>query len=389
MAIIMNKKEIAEIKKNFSEGSGFLTLNRVLTAYVDPSKNIHGKTVRLHSIIPEDEGAVLMEMMKKVLSGSLGKNLAEYAFPNSAYEEGGAQKLLYSLVRSKLEDEEIASAFVERIVTKMDYESAYSIVSGYCSYSIMTRDKNDEKSDNVTEEYNFVITAICPVNTGSDGLVFDEESDSIIKKTNTEMIISRAPTDGFIYPVFSDRSPDVNSVMCYVKTADKPNVSVVNDLLECEYVMSPKHEKVCFQQVLNTVVGDELDYTVITAVNEKVKEVVEQSKHETERTVIDDKKLRHILAETGVSEERLECLEAVYKETVGEVALTASNLINSKTVVALPEITINIGKDATDKVRTSIIQGRRCLIIDLDDPTICINGLETTLPQSNAEPVTV
>ena len=41
--------------------------------------------------------------------------------------------------------------------------------------------------------------------------------------------------------------------------------------------------------------------------------------------------------------------------------------------------TVNIKPDAADKVRTSVVDGRRCLLIDIDDPTIEINGLPVTL----------
>ena len=59
--------------------------------------------------------------------------------------------------------------------------------------------------------------------------------------------------------------------------------------------------------------------------------------------------------------------------------MTATNLVTPKTVIALPDITVNISKEATDKVRTSLIGGRRCLVIDLDDPNVVINGLATTI----------
>lgn len=380
----MNKKELAEIKKNFSEGSGLLTLNHILSAYVDAGKNIHCKSSRFHSIIPEDEGAVLMETLKKVLSGSIGKGLVEYAFPNEAYEEGGAQNTLYSLLRSKLKEDEATEIFLSRIVDNLEYESAYAIITGFCSYSILSRDRNDETSDVSDYEYNFILTAICPVNTGDDGLVVDSFNDAIFKKSNTEMVVSRAPTDGFLYPVFSDRNPDVNHVLSFTKTPNKPNVSMVNDVLGCEFVMSAQNEKETFQQVISDIVGDELDYTVITQVNEKIQDVIEQSKHETEPVVIDDIKLRSILTDVGVSEERLEALGVVYEESVGKGGLKASNLVETKTVIATPDITVNIKKGAADKVRTSVIQGRRCLVIDLDDPSVVINGLATTLgfPQS-------
>ncbi|MBP1560901.1 MAG: DUF4317 domain-containing protein [Oscillospiraceae bacterium] len=376
----MNKKEVAEIKKNFTDSSGFFTLNHIVSVYVDPQKNIRCNENKLYSLIPEDEGTVMLESLKKVLGGSVGKNLVEYSFPNEEYAEDGAQNILYAAVKGKLEDETANAKLIERIINNMEYEMAYTLIMGYCSYSIMTKDKNDESYDDAAEEYNFIVTAVCPVCTGDDGLMFDSESNAIVKKANTDLIISRVPTDGFFYPVFSDRSPDVNRVMYFTKTPKKPNISVVEDVLGCNFIMSCQSEKETFQQVLTDVVGDELSYTVITQVNESLRDIVAKSKNETELPLIDDNKLHNILFDAGVSSEKLDALPAVFKDKVGEAdGLTAENLIENKTVLATPEITINISRDATDKVRTSVIDGRRCLVIDLDDPSISINGLTTSL----------
>lgn len=374
----MNKKEVAEIRKNFTDSSGFFTLNHILTAYVDPQKNILCKDNKLYSLIPEDEGAVMLESLKKILGGSLGKNLTEYGFPNEEYAEDGAQNDLYAAVKGKLEDEVSCDKLLTRIVNNMEYEMAYTVIIGYCSYSVMTRDKNDESYDDAAEEYNFIAAAICPVNTGDDGLMFDRENSSIVKKANTDLIISRTPTDGFFFPVFSDRSPDVNRVMYYTKTPKKPNISVVENVLGCNFVMTCQSEKETFQQVLTDVVGDELSYTVITQVNEALRDIVTSSKNETEMPLIDDSKLHGILFDAGVSSEKPDALPAVFKEKVGEAdGLTAENLVENKMVLATPEITINISREAAEKVRTSVIGGRRCLVIDLDDPSISINGLVT------------
>ena len=376
----MNKKEVAEIKKNFTDTSGFFTLNHIVSVYVDPQKNIRCKENKLYSLIPEDEGAVMLESLKKVLGGSVGKNLVEYGFPNEEYQEDGAQNVLYVAVKGKLEDEVANDKLIARIINNMEYEMAYTLIMGYCSYSIMTKDKNDESYDDAAEEYNFIVTAVCPVCTGDDGLMFDSENSAIVKKSNTDLIISRAPTDGFLYPVFSDRSPDVNRVMYFTKTPKKPNISVVEDVLGCTFVMSCQSEKETFQQVLTDVVADELSYTVITQVNEALRDIVTKSKNETELPLIDDNKLHNILFDAGVSSEKLDALPAVFKDKVGEAdGLTAENLIENKTVLSTPEITINISRDATDKVRTSVIDGRRCLVIDLDDPSISINGLTTSV----------
>lgn len=382
----MNKKEVAEIKRSFAEGCGFFTLNRVLYAYADAEKNIKYSDVRSWATIPEDEGAVVMETLKKVFSGTLGKNLNEYGFPNESYEEGGAQNILYAAVKGKLEDEEANKAFIDRIVENTAMSSAYTIISGHCTYSILVKDKNDECIGEGDSEYNFIVTAICPVNTGDDGLFYDESLETIAKKSNTEMIIARAPQDGFFYPIFSDRFPDVNRVMYYTRSPKKPNLSIVEDVLECRFDFTPDGEKERFRAVLTDVCRDELDYTVITRVNDIIKEVIDQNKNETEPPVIDANRMKTILSDAGVSDEKLEALDAVYKTTVGDTALKASNLVENKTVLSVPEITVNISKEATDKVRTTVIQGRKCLIIDLDDPSVTINGIETTIETSQNSP---
>ena len=375
----MNKKELAEIKKNFTDTSGLFTLNHIVTAYIDPQKNIRCKTNRMYSLIPEEEGSVLMESLSKIFRGSLGKGLLEYSFPNEEYEEDGSQKELYEAMKTKLKDETAVDKLIVRIVNNLAYEPAYTIIIGHCSYSIITKDKNDEALDSSADEYNFIVTAICPANTNDDGLMFDSDSNTIVKKANTELIISREPTDGFFFPVFSDRSPDVNRVMYFTKSPKKPNISFVDDVLGCEFIMSAHGEKETFQAVLNDVVGDELNYTVITRVNEKLQEVVTNSKNETELPVIDDRRMYNILSDSGVSDEKLEALPSVFKQKVGEGVLTATNLVENKTTLATPEITVNISKNATDKVRTTVVDGRRCLLIDLDDPAICINGLTTRI----------
>lgn len=372
----MNKKEIAEIKKNFSDDCGFFTVNHVVTAFVDAEKNIKCKTNQLYNIIPQDESELIMINLKKVLSGRIGANLLEYGFPKDAYLDGGAQHFLYDTLTSKLVDDEAVDKFLNAIVEKVEYISTYTIFAAHCTYSVLSKNKADDLNEEADTDYNFIITAICPVNLRIDGLIYNEENNSIAKKESSDRIVE-LPSDGFVYPLFNDRSADVNGVLYYTKNAKKPNVSMIEDLLGCEFVMTGQNEKETFHSILNNVVGDELDYDLITTVNEKIQTYIDQNAHETEVTTIDDHKLSSILWEAGVSQEKLENLPKVYESAVGDKSLTAVNIVDKKTVLTVPSITVNIGKDAVDKVKTQIIDGRKCLIIALDDPEISVNGLET------------
>lgn len=375
----MNKKETAEIKKNFSDKSGFFIMERVMTGFVDAEKNVRYHKTSSCLTMSVEEHDVYDETLKKVLNTNVGKNFCEYEFPNEAYEEGKPQEILYSLLRSELKDEEICENFMNHMANNFQHEGPYAVITAYCVYTIRRKDKNDEYAEGEDELYRYILTAICPVNTGSDGFVFDSFNNEITKKLNTELIISKAPSEGFLYPVFSNRSTDINHVMCYMKSAAKPNISLVEDVLGCSFVMSADNEKASFRSILKGVVGDDLDYMVIKTVNEKLQEVVDNNKDETDTAVIDNSGLKDILTEIGISQERVEMTAPVYEKVCGNVPLTVSNLIENKTVLSTPGITVNIKPSAADKLRTSVVDGRRCLLIDIDDPTIEINGLPVTM----------
>ncbi|MBR1864036.1 MAG: DUF4317 domain-containing protein [Ruminococcus sp.] len=374
----MNKKEIAEIKKNFKEDCGFFTVNRVVTAFVDSEKNIKCKTNRLYNIIPQEDSELIAANLKKVLSGRIGANLLEYAFPKDAYLEGGAQQLLYNTMKGGFGDDESTDAFLNAIVEKCEYVSTYTIFSAHCTYAVLNKNKMGELEEESDTNYNFIITALCPVNLRIDGLVYNEAENAIAKKESSDRIVE-APTDGFLFPLFNERMADVNGVLYYTKNAKKPNTTVIEDFLGCEFTMTGQSEKEVFHSILGNVVGDELDYDLITTVNDKIQTYIDQTAHETEVTTIDSHKLNSILWEAGVSHEKLENLDKVYENALGSKPMTAVNLVEKKTVVSVPSITVNIGKDAVDKVKTRVIDGRKCLVIALDDPEISINGLEMQL----------
>lgn len=377
----MNKKELSEIRKNFSESSGFFTLNRVLTAYVDSEKNVLYKENKNYSLIPEDEGTVLFRTLKKALGGSLGKHLTEYTFSvdkAEAKDTNGAYVPLSLTVKGKLQNAYANDELIEKIVNNYDCSEAYAIIIGYCTYSITSsRDENDEDFGDREDEYNFIVTALCPACTGDDGLMCDRNNASIIKKSNTDLLISKTPADGFLYPVFSDRQPDPDSVLVYTKSPKKPNVSMVEDVLDCKFQMSCQSEKAAFGKILSAVLGDDLSYALITQVNGELSKIAANYEGSTELPKIDADKLESILSDVGVDAERLKALPDIFNDAVnGAEGLTASNLVENKVVIKALGTTVNVAGYNADNVRISVRDGRKCLVIDLDDPNVTVNDID-------------
>ena len=131
--------------------------------------------------------------------------------------------------------------------------------------------------------------------------------------------------------------------------------------------------------MINNVCGEELSYDVVTAVNDKIADFAAQKAHDTDIPKIDEKKLSSILWEAGVSQESLEKLPSVYEKAMEQKPFTAYNLIEKKTTITTPSIKVNVGKDAVDKVRTQLVDGRRCIVIALDEAEVEINGIPANI----------
>lgn len=381
----MNKKELTEIKRNFTDSSPFFTLERVLSAYVDPSGTVLSMENKNYALIPEDEGLVIMDTIKKLYGGKLGANLLEYPFPQTEYDEDGSQRILYDAVYSKLQDNTVCTALIQRIASNIEYQSAYTILIGFCTYSISTsREADDHQYDLEADDYqyNFIAAAICPSESGDNGLMFDKENRKITKNDTADTLISQAPTDGFFFPVFSDRCPDVNSVMYYTKTPGKPNLSVVEDVLRCRFVMTCQQEKEAFQQILTEVADEELSYFIIAQVNEALYDLASQITDASQMPMLDKGTFFDILANAGVSDEKLKTFSDCFKDKLEyrhTEKLTVSNLAESKICLNNSYVSVSIDRGDAGKIHTSVQNGRRCLVIDLDDPSLLVNGMPVHL----------
>lgn len=376
----MNKREVSEIKKNFKDSSNYFTLEKVLVGFVDYEGTVLYHKVNSAVTMTVEDRDVYDETLKKVLSTAVGKKFTEYEFLNEAYEEGKPQNILYTLLESELNNDEVCEKFLNHIANNIDYAGPFTVITAYCTYSVPKKNKNDDfDNDNNEELYRYLLTAICPVSTSTDGFIFDKDDNEILKKINSELIIDKSPSDGFLFPTFSNRSSDINHVMYYSKSSKKPNFTIVENVLGCQFVMSADVEKASFQSILQDVAGDNLDYNLINTVNERIKDVINEDTNNTELMTIEPYKLKEILSESGLQDDRLALVESTYKRTCGEAILTASNLVDTKNTVNMAGIKIDIKPFASDKVRTSVIDGHKCLLIDIDEPIIEINGLSVKL----------
>ena len=92
---LMTKQEISEIKKLFTPKNCSIT--RICGCYVDGEKNKKTELKQAFLALPEEEMFKYFEILRKSLSGTIGKNLLNLEFPLKSETEGGTQEFLLRL----------------------------------------------------------------------------------------------------------------------------------------------------------------------------------------------------------------------------------------------------------------------------------------------------
>lgn len=208
------------------------------------------------------------------------------------------------------------------------------------------------------------------------GLYFNEEEQVVEKKFNTDMQIVKGPCDGILFPVYNERTTDINSALVFTKKPKKPNEELISNVLGCDFNLSADDEKDKFAQVLTRTLGDDLNYEIISNINENIREVIISTEENTEMPSLNKDEIRHILEISGVEDKNLEEFDDIYKEELKDLSLKPVNMIDStKIAIKAPDVTINVKPQSSDKVRTEIVNGRKCLIIEVDD-SIEVNGID-------------
>lgn len=150
----MNKKEVLEIRKQFTPANCAIT--RICGCYVDHEKNKRMQTRNAFLSLPEEEAFKYFDIFKKTMSGSMGRNMLNMEFPLDAEMPGGTQEFLMKLRNSKLEDDMLLEEFYDKVIESYIYAENYYIVLIHAMYDIPWK-----SSDNIEMLEQIIKFRIC------------------------------------------------------------------------------------------------------------------------------------------------------------------------------------------------------------------------------------
>lgn len=379
----MNKKEIAEIKKQFTQDKCAIT--RICGCYVDGEKKKKTELKEAFLSLPEEEIFKYFNIFRKALSGTVGKNLLNMEFPLETEEEGGTQDFLMQLRASALKDENLLEEFYDKVIENYYSVENYLILLIHAVYDVPGKSSDGaEMFDASDEVYEHILCCICPVSLSKPGLAYDEESNSF--KTRVCDRVVDMPEIGFLFPAFNDRSTDIHGLLYYASKPEELRFDFVEPVLGCEVPMSAGGQKETFQTIVEETLGEECEYEVVKTIHEKLNEMIEEKKDEPEPVILDKAEVKRLLEYSGVEEEKLSDFEEKYEQTAGEkTQFVATNVANTRQFeIKTPDVVIKVSPDRTDLVQTKVIDGRKCLVIELSSQ-VEVNGISVRVPGRGEE----
>jgi hypothetical protein len=369
----MTRKEINEIKSQYTlEDCGIL---KMCGCYVNGEKEKVTKIDDTFLNLPEQEKHKYFDIFKKTLSGTPGKNLIDMQFTTDSYMDEGARTFLYQLRDSGLKDEALLDKFYDKVITTYNYPGNYLILLINQVYDIPGVSADNIAMEDASDEvYSYLLCSICHVTLSKPGLGYDETEKTFHEQAQSHMV--DAPDIGFLFPAFNERSEDGDKVLYFSKDADDFQQSFLGMVLDCEVPLPAGNQKETFQTLITQTLGEDCNYETVKNIHENLNEMIEEHKGKPEPVKLDKKEVRDLFEKSGVGEERLANFEDHFEKAAGENAtLLASNIAETrKFEVKTPDVVVKVNPDRTDLVETRIIEGRQCLVIQIDE-RLEVNGI--------------
>ncbi len=382
----MNKKEVLEIRKQFSPANCAIT--RICGCYVDHEKNKKLESKDSFLSLPEEEEFKYFDIFKKTLSGNIGKNLLNMEFPLEQEMPGGTQEFLMKLKNSKLDDDMLLEEFYDKIIENYIYDENYYIILIHAVYDVPGKASDGmEMYDASDSVYEHLLCSICPVSLSKAGLSYNAQENRIADRVRDWIV--DMPDKGFLFPSFTDRNTDIHGILYYTKKSGDLQPDLIEHVLGARMPMSADNQKEAFQLLIEDTLGEDGDYDTVRSIHETLNEMIEEHKEEPDPLTLDRTDVKKIFESSGVSAEKMEHFDQTYEETAGEkTALLADNIAETRKFnIETPDVVIKVNPERADLIETRMIDGRQCIVIPVDDH-IEVNGINVrTLkrPVQNAD----
>lgn len=383
----MNEKEIGELRRHLRRDRSNMT--HIYGCYVNSQKEIITEFSQSLGIMPENESEKYFALLKRSLSGTIGKNLIDISFKTSQVAGAPEHKLLMDLRACKLKDDELRHSFYQKVIDSVSFEDNYLILLGSETYDVPFKGKDDTmQKDNSDESYTFLICAVCPVKQTKPNLHYVAEEKLFHDGAMANMV--SAPQLGFLFPAFDNRSTNIYNALFYSKDIKEGHDAFIESIFNTPVPKPAAEQKTAFEALLTTALEEQCSIDVVQEVHNQLCQRIEMHKEAkvADPLLISKEEVKEVLTGCGVSDDKLAKFSVSYDEVFGfEAELHPKNIIDNKRFeIKTPDVSIKVAPDRSDLIETRVIGGVKYIMICADED-VEVNGVSIHI--KDKEPATV
>ena len=235
----MNEKEVAELRRRFRQDrSG---ISGVRGCYVNENREIVSQFDQPLGVMTQEENEKILGLLKRTLSGTLGKNLLDITFATQQVVHGAEHKLLMALRSSELGDEEAVQAFFQKVISTVTLEGNYMILLVHDAYDVPYRSQDGDKQDDASSEvFSYILCSVCPVKLTKPALSYYVQQNEFHNRTADWVVAP--PELGFLFPAFDGRRPSTTVPPTCIMPSTTPSIQRTSRALwwrRCSALMPP------------------------------------------------------------------------------------------------------------------------------------------------------
>ncbi|MEC2078224.1 DUF4317 domain-containing protein [Metabacillus fastidiosus] len=375
----MNKKDIANIRKQFKLDNQFMKIREIFNVYVKKETGeIYHQVSQPFEMLEQEAQELFLANFKKVLTGHLDAKLFELKFKRDV--ENSTQMILFEGVRADTTDD--WEEYMLKIVGKMFAHAAYefdtmvTFIRGEYQKVIKKRDlESEEGGDDAVYSSEFILCSLNKTDQPKKALLFDYVEKEFKSNNAVDPIINlTAPLTGFLFPAFNDNSADVNHILYYGGKVNQPDDYFIEEVLQCEDIITAVEEKDSFEQILKVVVGDEVDSEIISNVYEEIDKIVQENEEneESESPMLDYRDIGRILQVSGVENVDTDKVEQAFKNVMDDVnhEIKASSIVPKSIKINTKIADVSISPQDLKNVKYITYNGKRCLLLEVDEDVV-------------------
>jgi len=382
----MNKKDIAMIRKQFKLDNPAMEIREIFNVYVKKETGeIYHQASQPFQMLELEAQELFLANFKKVLTGHLDAKLFELKFRRDV--ENSTQTLLFTGLQAGSDDwKENMLTIVEKMFAHAvyDFDTVVTFIRGEYRKATRKRDlESEEGGDDEVYSNQFILCSLNKTDQPKKALVFDYIEKTFKSNNAIDPIINlTAPLSGFLFPAVTDYAQDVNHILYCGGKVNQPDDTFILDVLNCEEIITAVEDKDCFEQIINKVMGDEVDSRIISNVYEEVDKIVQETEEneESESPMLDSQDIERILRVSGVEDVDSTKVEHAFKSVVYDEKheIKASSIIPKSIKINTKVANLTLSPKELKNVKYIMYQGKRCLLLEIDED-VAIEGfrLET------------